>query len=313
MHAMEGRVPAPHAADLVPVCTASQVSTTADLILYTIAAAALPDQIKSVAAFAGGATLLLFKYSRAEDAKVTLASRPLSCLPIHARASSPNSHAMSPRQLIFAELGWNYTFNGVKSAGSFVPKSSKGVPRCESPQHLMATFNGVISTLGLAPMTMDIQNFLGTSFVVAPSIIGQVLDDAGVETTEIQTIMASTAAIAAVPSVPSVSSIVNPTTNPSSPAGSSASHAAMMTPPSGRSTVIVKDEAVETMKTEMNVLKTKIEMLVDLVHKNASAAPVVYTNALPASSTPSEVAQGTEVIDIEAESKRARKAPRRLL
>ena len=46
---------------------------SADLVLLTLSVAALQPVLGSVAAFAAGGTLCLFKYSRAEDAKV---SRP---------------------------------------------------------------------------------------------------------------------------------------------------------------------------------------------------------------------------------------------
>eukprot|EP00966_Prymnesium_polylepis_P062639 1453780-Prymnesium_polylepis.1 len=76
-----------------------------------------------MAVFAGGATLVLFKYSRAEDAKVCA----LAPTHDHRRARTANVPRIRtacqligtarPLQAIFDELGWNYTFNGVKSLG----------------------------------------------------------------------------------------------------------------------------------------------------------------------------------------------------
>ena len=65
---------------------------------------------------------------------------------------SPTHPCLAPSsrsQSIFEELGWRYTFNGIKMAGVFVPQASKGVLRKEPAHLIVASIEGVISTLGL--------------------------------------------------------------------------------------------------------------------------------------------------------------------
>jgi hypothetical protein len=149
-------------------------------MLFVVAATSLQPTIGTMAVFAGGATLVLFKYSRAEDAKVCALAPPHD----HRGARHANVPRIRiacqligtalPLQAIFDELGWNYTFNGVKSLGVFVPKSSKGIIRKESAAEISASVNGVIATLGLAPMTIDVQPFTAPTLIIAPPIMGQV-------------------------------------------------------------------------------------------------------------------------------------------
>jgi hypothetical protein len=199
--------------------------------------------------------------------------------------------------MIFSELGWNYTFNGVKGMSTvFVPKSHKGIIRKESPDDIAASVNGVISTLGLAPMTIEVSNFNSPVLIVAPSIIGQVLDDAGVPQNEIEMALANVAANTMTPAVPTVAA-----TPPMSPAGSSASHSAMTSPiirPTSIATL--KNEQLDNLKDTVSILATKIDMLTDVLLKShdKSLQTSASVNIQPVGGAPVDHPVGTPVVDI---------------
>ena len=156
-----------------------------DCTLTVLTVGTLGPAIGAIPAFHNGGTLILFRYSRHEDAKVTRLTHTLASLAASALITAP-----AFAQLILEELGWRYTFNGIRQPGVFVPAASKGVIRKEAADFIMASIKGVIDSLALQPMTFNIIDFPGmgvnAQIVIAPTILGQVLDDAGVNATEIQ-------------------------------------------------------------------------------------------------------------------------------
>ena len=102
-------------------------------------------------------------------------------------------------QEIFSTLNWSYTFNGLKKAINFVPRSCKGVLRIEPADVVAQSILGVIQSLQLNPMTVEMQPFQATQFILDKGIFGNVLEDTGMLAHEIEAALQAAAAMAPAP------------------------------------------------------------------------------------------------------------------
>ena len=270
-----------------PLTHRRRVCVQPDVKLFAIGLSFLPAVCHNRPEFAAGITLISASYAK-----------------------------MAQMKEIFDALEWAYTFNGLK-AHMFIPKACKGNLRVESTAYIKSSIEGVVLSLGLAALTIEelVWSSPGNqTYPIAREIIPQFLSDAGIPIDVIHTMCANLAdsAVASMPAAPvnhtQPTSVAPSVSHPSTP-GSSASHAAMSTASTPVRTI--KNEQLDDVKTELETLKKKMDMFMDMMSRIAAPADTATINIAPVAGTPTTVPTGTPIIDVDSNSnvRRKRKAP----